>query len=201
MRVALLSGVPVAVAVLLIFLSECMGFAWGCGITGAVVVLVGTTVLIGEQLEWFRHAFNRISCRFCAIESGLYKLRGDPREEPQLGERWLEKGEPGFDEILEVIVKRRPDKKHAETSGIRCGSMSGETGGKGTIVHQRIWLRPKGKSLPADLDLLTTREAFEQWIRDARVRSLSSLGFVIVTFGVLLGLVSIIMQAIASGKC
>jgi len=190
MRVALWSGIPVVVAVPLTLLSKCMGVAWGCGITGAVVVLLGTLVLISDQWEWFRRKFNRMSPRFGAIEKGLAILRDD-----SAGMRELKEGEPGFQEILKVIAERTR-KERAEISGICCGPGWGENGGEGSIVHEHISLRPRGSSP----NLLATREAVEQWLHDARLRCLSLLGFIIVFCGVVLGLVSLIMQAIASGN-
>ncbi len=205
MRVALWSGIPVVVAVLLTLLSRHMGVAWGCGITGAAVVLLGTFVLIGDQWEWFRQAFNRISSRFCAIEKGLAILRDDSAKKRELGEsRELGERDPGFQEILKVIAKRRPGIECTEISGIHCGCTAGFNMGEGSVTYEIISLRPQGSS-PSDPpdppNALAPREAVEQWLHDARVRSLSSLGFSIVAFGVSLGLVSFVMQALASANC
>jgi len=196
MRVALWFGIPVVVAVLLALPSKCMGVAWGFGITGAVVVLLGTFVLTGDQFRWFRRKFTQFSRRYNAIEKGLAILLDDSRKKRELGEE-----DSGFQEILKVIAARRPGIEPAEISDILCGGGWGESGGEGTIVHERIWLRPKGRSPSDPPDLLATREAVKQWIHDARLRALTHRGFCIVAFGVALGLISLVMQAIGSRSC
>lgn len=173
-----------------------MGVALGFGIAGAVVVLLGTVVLSGNQWRCVCRLFNRMSRRWGEIEKGLKKLLDGSKEKRELGE-----GDSGFEEILRVIAERRPDKKHAEISAIICGVAWGERGGKGSLTHENILLRPKGESPSHTGDLLATKDTFEQWLHDARARSLSHLGFVIVLCGVVLGLVSLIMQAIGSRSC
>jgi len=193
MGVALWFGIPVAVAILLALLSKCMDVASGFSIAGAVVALLGTLVLSGIHWPRLRTLLNWMSPRFGAIEKGLALLLDDSKKKRELGE-----GDSGFQEILKVIAARRPGIEPAKISAILCGSMGGENGGEGTIAHERILLRPKGRSPLDPPDLLATRDTFEQWIRDARVRSLSCLGFGIVAFGVSLGLVSLVVQAIGS---
>lgn len=191
MRVAVLCGVLIAVAVLLTLLSKCLGIAWGFGIMGAVVVLVGTFVLIGDHWKWFRRTFNRMSRRFCAIESGLNQLRGDPSTP-----RDLKNGQPGFKKILEIVAERT----RIEPSGISA-IRYGCVGGEGSVVREHVMLCRGTIDSPPPCDTIGTKEVVERWINDARLRSLSLLGFTIVFIGVVLGLVSLIMQAIASGNC
>lgn len=174
-----------------------MEVSWCFGIVGAVVVLLGTLVLTGDQVQSVRRMFTRMSHRYGAIEEGLRILCGDSMEERETKARELKEGERGFEEILKVIAKRRPGTKCTEISGIRCGAVMVVNAGGGSIPYENISLCPKG----ASPYLLATKEAVEQWLHDARVRSLSCLGFVIVLCGVVLGLVSLVMQAIASGNC
>jgi len=138
-----------------------------------------------------------MSRRYGAIEEGLRKLRGNSMEERETGARELKEGERGFKEILKVIAERSPGIKRTEISGIRCGAVRGENEGEGSIVYENISLRPRGSSP----NLLATREALEQWLDDACVRSLSSWGFGIVLCGVVLGVISFIMQALGSKSC
>jgi len=193
MGVALWLGIPVVVGVLLALLSKCMGVASGFSIAGAIVALLGTLVLSGIQWPRLRPLLNWMSPRFGAIEKGLALLLDDSKKK-----RELEEGDSGFQEILKVIAARRPGIEPAKILAILCGSMGGENGGEGTIAHERISLRPKGRSPSDPPDLLATREAVEQWIHDGRLRFLSHRGFCIVAFGVALGLISLVMQAIES---
>jgi len=174
-----------------------MEVSWCFGIVGAVVVLLGTLVLTGDQFQSVRRRFTRMSRRYGAIEEGLRILCGDSMEERETKARELKEGERGFEEILRVIAKRRPGTKRTEISGIRCGAVMVVNAGGGSIPYENISLCPRGSS-PY---LLATKEAVEQWLHDALVRSLSSWGFGIVSCGVILGVVSFIMQALGSRSC
>lgn len=176
-----------------------MSVAFWFGIAGAGVVLLGTFVLIGDQWRCFRWAFTRISGRFRAIDEGLGILLPDSAKKQEIGElRELGKHDLGFQEILEVIVKREPGIERTEISGICCGPTAGFNMGEGSVVYEIVSLRRKGSSPSEPPDALATREAVEQWFHDARVRSLSHLGFSLVLCGVLLGVVSLITQALES---
>jgi len=169
-----------------------MGAAWRFGIAGAGIVLLGTFVLIGDQWRWFRQTFSWMSRRYGAIEKGLGILLDDSAKV-----RELKEGEPGFQEILEIIAERTPIERK-EISGIHCGWAAGFNMGETSVTYEIISLRPKSGSPP---NALATREAVEQWLHDARVRSLSHWGFYLVSCGVFLGVVSLIMQALGSRSC
>ena len=167
-----------------------MGVALGFGITGAVVVLLGTALLSGSQWRCLRRPFFRMCRRFGAIDKGLGILSGD-----QKSPRFLKEGEPGFQEILKIIAKQQGIER-AGVSAIRCGAVAGE----GSLVREQVAVC-RGTSSSPQRDKVGTREAVEQWIRDDRARSRFCLGFVIVCCGVVLGLTPDIMQAIGSEKC
>ncbi len=165
-----------------------IGLAAGFGISGALSVLLGTFVLIGDQCRWFKRLFNRVSPRWGAIESGMDKLCGDSskKDEP----KWLEEGDRGFKEILKIIAERKPDLRPAGISGILRGSAMVVRSGEGSVAQEYVALRRSREDPP---NALASKEALERWIRDARVRSLSHLGFAIVLCGIALGLVSMII--------
>jgi len=176
-----------------------MSVAFWFGIVGAVVVLLGTFVLIGDHWEWFRRVSSRIIGRLGAIEKGQRILFHNSAEKKEIGGyRELKKGDPGFQEILEVIEKRTPGIKRTEIIGIHCGCTAGFNMGDGSVEYEIISLLSQDRDTP---DALATREAVEQWLHDARVRSLSHSGFSLVLCGVLLGVVSLIMQALESSNC
>ena len=177
-----------------------MGVASCLGIAGAGVVLLGTFALIGDQWRWFRRTFSRMSRRYRTIEKGLRILCGDSTKDSETeGMRCLSKGEPGFQEILRVIAERRPRTERAEISAICCGGVRVERSGASSVVHENVSLCAQTSSPPGDA--LTTREALEQWLHDACVRSLSHRGFFVVACGVFLGVVSLITQVLGSCSC
>jgi hypothetical protein len=179
-------GVPPAIA------AKCIGLAAGFGIAGALAVLLGTFVGSGDKWHWFRRL---LSPRWGAIESGMTTLRGVSLAKNQ--PRQLEEGDRGYKEILKIIAERRSDVRLAGVLGIQCGAAWAVNSGKGSVPQEFVSLRRPGVVQP---DALASSEALEQWVHDARVRSLSHLGFLIVSCGVALGLVSTIMQAIGSGS-
>lgn len=167
-----------------------MGVALGFGIAGAVVVLLGTAVLSGNHWPRLRRLFNRMSPRYGAIEEGLDLLSGDLQKP-----RCLEEGQAGFHEILGIIAERARVER-AEFSAIRYGRVGAED----SVERTHVALRSRTGS-PSQWKTIVPKEVVEQWLHDARLGSLSLLGFIIVFCGVVLGLVSLVMQAIASGNC
>jgi len=169
-----------------------MGVLWYLEIAGVVVLLVGACVAMGDQSRRFRRVFGWMNPRYGAIDSGLQVLLGDYNK-PE-GKRCLSKGEPGFQEILEIIAKQTQTES-AEISDICCGSV----GGAGSAVYETISLCTR--SGPASNDRMPTREVLERWLRDARQRCVSRVRFGVLMCGASLSAVPLIMRALESGNC
>ena len=169
-----------------------MGVLWYLEIAGVAVLLVGGFVAMGDQSRPFRRVFGRMNPCYGAMESGLQVLLGD-YSEPK-GKRCLSEGKPGFKEILKIIAKKTQTES-AEISAICCGSVWGA----GSAVYETISLCTRSGS--ALNDRMPTREELERWLRDARQRCVSRVGFGVLMCGASLSAVPLIMRALESGNC
>jgi len=169
-----------------------MGVAWYLGIAGVVVLVVVPWLAMVDQSRWVRRVFGWMNRCYRAVESGSRVLLDD-YSKPD-GKRCLSKGEPGFQEILEIIAKQT-EIQSAEVSAICCGSV----GGAGSVIYENISLCTKS-GLPSN-GRMPTRETLERWLRDARRRCVSRVVFVVQMCGACLSAVPLIMRALESGNC